>query len=67
MFKKIIKLILCLIGLVTFLGSIYYFFSKKKKAPAPDEEQNFKEDFVEDTDFFDLSNLKFSRHYVDLR
>ena len=66
MVKKVFKLILCLIGLGTVIAGIYYFFSKKNKNNL-EKELLAEEEDLETTDFFDLSSLKFSRHYVDLR
>ena len=67
MVKKVFKLILCLIGLGTVIAGIYYFFSKQNKNNLEKELADKEEEDLETTDFFDLSNLKFSRHYVDLR
>lgn len=68
MHKKIIKFVLCLIGLASVLAGIYYFFQKKKQSQLNCVAEKNEKDEAEDiVDFLDLSNLKFSRHYVDLR
>ena len=67
MVEKVIKLILCLIGFTAVIAGIYYFFSKKNKNNLEKEPSTVEEEDLETTDFFDLSSLKFSRHYVDLR
>ena len=63
--KKLLKLTLCLIGIASVAAGIYYYLTKKKHSLTPQEEPSDEED--DSTDFLDLSNLKFSRHYVDLR
>ena len=50
-------------------GVIYFFNNKKKKEELLEEENEFEieEDHLDAMDALDLSSLKFSRHYVDLR
>ena len=66
--KKILKLTLCLIGIASVAIGIYYYFTKKKHSSNTEKALNsFSEEEEDSTDFLDLSSLKFSRHYVDLR
>ena len=68
MTKKVLKIIFCIIGIITVGAGIYYYFSGKKKEyifqDSPEEEEA---DSIHYSDALDLSSLKFSRHYVDLR
>ena len=70
MSKKLVKILICLAGIVAVIaGVIYYFNNKKAKDDAYEEEEEdtVEEDHLDATDALDLSSLKFSRHYVDLR
>lgn len=69
MFKKILKVLLVLAGIATFIAGIVYFINSVRKT---DDESVEEDDFEEEEhldymDALDLSSLKFSRHYVDLR
>lgn len=69
MFKKILKVLLVLAGIAAFIGGIVYFINSVGKT---DDDSVVEDDFEEEEhldymDALDLSSLKFSRHYVDLR
>lgn len=66
--KKLVKIVLCIAGLAAIgAGAYYYLKSKKKESISEDPSEEKKEEPVNYFDAVDLSNLKFSRHYVDLR
>lgn len=68
MTKKRLKILLCIISLVTVGAGIYYYFrSKKKENISQDSPEENEPDSIDYSDALDLSSLKFSRHYVDLR
>lgn len=68
MAKKILKIVLCIVCVTSVISGFIYFFQKRKT-----KDQMFKntdcepEDVLKAEDALDLSSLKFSRHYVDLR
>ena len=58
----------CIMGLITIGAGIYYYFSgKKKEDTSQDSPKEDESDTIHYSDALDLSSLKFSRHYVDLR
>ena len=70
MSKKLFKILICLAGIAAILAGIIYFISNKKKnteVMEDDEEFETEEEHLDAVDALDLSSLKFSRHYVDLR
>lgn len=70
MSKKLLKALAVLAGIATIIAGVIYFInSKKKEAALLEEENDFEteEDHLDAMDALDLSSLKFSRHYVDLR
>lgn len=70
MSKKTLRFLALLAGIATIIAGVIYFVnSKKKKAEILEEENESEteEDHLDAMDALDLSNLKFSRHYVDLR
>lgn len=70
MSKKILKVLVVVAGIAAFIAGIVYFMNSKKKADdVSAEEDNFEteEEHLDAMDALDLSSLKFSRHYVDLR
>lgn len=70
MAKKIVKIVLCIVCVTSVISGFIYFFQKRKtkdqmlKSTDSDCEP---EDALKAEDALDLSSLKFSRHYVDLR
>ena len=70
MCKKILKILVVVASVAAFVvGIVYFIHSKKKTDDVAMEEDNFdtKEEHLDAMDALDLSSLKFSRHYVDLR
>lgn len=68
MFKKILKVLLVLAGIAAFIAGIVYFINSVRKTDDDSvEEDDFEEEHLDYMDALDLSSLKFSRHYVDLR
>lgn len=72
MSKKILKVILCIAGAAAVLVGILYFLKSKKEksdTEASVQEDNTKpvEETLDAREAIDFSDLKFSRHYVDLR
>ena len=70
MSKKILKVLVVAAGIAAFVAGIIYFMKSKKKTDNVSlEEDNFdtSEEHLDAMDALDLSSLKFSRHYVDLR
>ena len=70
MSKKSLKSLLFLAAAVSFVAGVIYFINRKKKYNVVDNTKNDLEEDEEALDAFDaldLSSLKFSRHYVDLR
>lgn len=68
MFKKILKVLLVLAGIAAFIGGIVYFINSVGKTDDDSVvEDDFEEEHLDYMDSLDLSSLKFSRHYVDLR
>ena len=70
MSKKLLKTLVVLAGIVAFVAGVIYFFNnKKRKEELLEEEDEFEleDDHLDAMDALDLSSLKFSRHYVDLR
>lgn len=70
MSKKTLKILLAVFGAVAIIATVIYFIiNKKNKNAISQEEENFEpeEEHLDAADALDLSSLKFSRHYVDLR
>ena len=70
MSKKVLKVLFVLAGIAAFVAGVVYFINSKKNAEADSlEEDDFdnEEEHLDAMDALDLSSLKFSRHYVDLR
>ena len=70
MSKKFIKILICLAGISAFIAGIIYFITQKKakeNAAEETEDTEIEEEHLDAMDALDLSSLKFSRHYVDLR
>ena len=70
MSKKSIKILICFISIATFIADVIYFIKQKKaKENMLDkaEDTDIEEKNLDAMDALDLSSLKFSRHYVDLR
>lgn len=69
MFKKILKVLLVLAGIAASIAGIVYFINSVRKNDDDSlEEDDFEEEeHLDYMDALDLSSLKFSRHYVDLR
>ena len=67
MSKKTIKFILALVGATFSIAAIIYFIYNKKNKNTISEEVAEPEDKLDAADALDLSSLKFSQHYVDLR
>lgn len=70
MTKKILKTIFCFIGITSVIIGFFYFFQKHNKKKELSQDTNTDSDTEEHLnaeDALDLSSLKFSRHYVDLR
>jgi len=70
MSKKLLKILIVIAGIAAFIAGIVYFMNSKKKAIDDSvEEDDFdtEEEHLDAMDALDLSSLKFSRHYVDLR
>lgn len=69
MSKKLLKVLVCLAGIAAVVAGIIYFINSKKKdnTVEDDIEPETEEDNLDAVDALDLSSLKFSRHYVDLR
>lgn len=70
MSKKILKVLVVVAGIAAFIAGIVYFMNSKKKADdvsAEEDDFETEEEHLDAMDALDLSSLKFSRHYVDLR
>ena len=67
MSKKILKTLLWLIGITTLIAGIVYCISNKKKNADLHGEDETEDDDLDAMNTLDLSSLKFSRNYVDLR
>lgn len=70
MSKKTLRILLAVVGVITVIAGVIYFISNKKsKNTATDEDEEFEpeEEHLDAADALDLSSLKFSRNYVDLR
>ena len=70
MSKKILKVLVVAAGIAAFVAGIIYFMNSKKKADdisAEEDDFESEEEHLDAMDALDLSSLKFSRHYVDLR
>ncbi len=71
MAKKLVKIICCLLGVTGVILGVFFFLKKRnnKKTPseAPSADAHDDEEHLNAEDALDLSSLKFSRHYVDLR
>ena len=70
MSKKYVKILICFTGIATFIASIIYFIHQKKAKEnvlEEAEDTETSEEHLDAIDALDLSSLKFSRHYVDLR
>ena len=70
MSKKLLKVLVAVAGIAAFVAGIIYFMNSKKKAndiSAEEDDFESEEEHLDAMDALDLSSLKFSRHYVDLR
>ena len=70
MSKKLLKVLVFLAGIAAVIAGVVYFINSKKKNDTVEDDNEFKTEDDEDlaaVDALDLSSLKFSRHYVDLR
>ena len=70
MAKKIVKIVLFILSVTAvILGAVYVFknYIKKEESPETMDGEDEAEEHLEAKDALDLSSLKFSRHYVDLR
>lgn len=69
MSKKTLKILLAIVAVVTTIAGIIYFINNRKSKAVIDTEEEFEpeEEHLDAADALDLSSLKFSRHYVDLR
>lgn len=70
MSKKTLKILLAVVGAITIIaGVIYFIINKKNKSVISTDEEEFEpeEEHLDAADALDLSSLKFSRNYVDLR
>ena len=68
MFKKTLKVLFAVAAVFTVIAGVIYFINNKKNTvSAEDEELDPEEDHLDAAEALDLSSLKFSRHYVDLR
>lgn len=68
MSKKTLKILVAIVGIVAFIAGVIYFINNKKaKDTIVEEELEPESEHLDAADALDLSSLKFSRHYVDLR
>lgn len=70
MSKKLLKVLVFLAGIAAVIAGVVYFINSKKKSDTVEDDNEFETEDDEDldaVDALDLSSLKFSRHYVDLR
>ena len=70
MSKKFMKVLAVLISIAAFAAGVIYFIHRKKADEnvwEEDEDMEIVEEHLDAMDALDLSSLKFSRHYVDLR
>lgn len=70
MSKKLLKALAVLAGITAIVAGVIYFINNKKREEELLEEGDefeIEEDHLDAMDALDLSSLKFSRHYVDLR
>ena len=70
MSKKALKILVTLAAVITFIaGVIYLINSKRNKVTVCEgcDDCDANEEHLDAADALDLSSLKFSRHYVDLR
>ena len=67
MSKKFLKIFICFISISTFIAGIIYFMKQKKAKENMSEETETEEENLDSMNALDLSSLKFSHHYVDLR
>lgn len=68
MSKKTLKILVAIAGIVAFIAGVIYFINNKKaKDTIVEEELEPESEHLDAADALDLSSLKFSRHYVDLR
>ena len=70
MSKKTLKVLLAIVAIASVIAGVIYFINNKKNKVALDDEEEGnepKEEHLDAADALDLSSLKFSRHYVDLR
>lgn len=70
MAKKFLKIIGCLLGVTGVIFGIFSFLKKRKnknQASQNPPADTHEEEHLNAEDALDLSSLKFSRHYVDLR
>ena len=68
MSKKTLKILVAIAGIIAFIAGVIYFINNKKaKDTIVEEELEPESEHLDAADALDLSSLKFSRHYVDLR
>ena len=69
MSKKTLKVLLAVTAVFTIIAGVIYFINAKKNKVTLEEEEEIEpeEEHLDAADALDLSSLKFSRHYVDLR
>lgn len=70
MSKKLLKVLVFLASIAAVIAGVVYFINSKKKSDTVEDDNEFETEDDEDldaVDALDLSSLKFSRHYVDLR
>lgn len=70
MSKKVLKVLVCLAAIAAVIAGVVCFINSKKKNDTAEDDNEFESEKDEDldaVDALDLSSLKFSRHYVDLR
>lgn len=70
MSKKTLKVLLAIVAITSVIAGVIYFINNKKNKVALDDEEEGtepEEEHLDAADALDLSSLKFSRHYVDLR
>ena len=69
MSKKAVKFVIAVVGVAISIAAVICFiYSKKAKTTSSDEIlESEPEEELDAADALDLSSLKFSQHYVDLR
>ena len=67
MSKKTVKFILAMAGVAVSIAAIVYFICNKKNNTTSSDEVLESDEELDAADALDLSSLKFSQNYVDLR